>query len=106
MPVSRMNFSQTIVPAFAADRHRNLGILYGYLIGTGSDHRPRRQHVIQRCHAERAPNAMENGEILRMSVGGCQQPKCQLSEYEVRSVGIAGFAALENLQNFFARRTA
>src|SRR6266446_9179361 len=49
---------------------------------------------------------MENGEILRMSVGGCQQPKCQLSEYEVRSVGIAGFAALENLQNFFARRTA
>ena len=49
---------------------------------------------------------MENGEILRMSVGCCQQPKCQLSEHEVCSVGIPGFAALENLQNFFARRTA
>ena len=49
---------------------------------------------------------MENGEILRMSVGCCQQPKCQLSEHEVCPVGIPGFAALENLQNFFARRTA
>ena len=106
MPVPRMNLSQTIVPAFAADRHRKLGILFGKLIGTRSDDRPRRQHVIQRRHAERAPNAVENGEILRMSVGCSQQPKCQLSEHEVCSVGIPGFAALENLQNFFDCRTA
>src|ERR1039457_3095326 len=40
-----------------------------------------------------------------MSVGCCEQPKCQLSEHEVCSVGISGFAALEDLQNFFASGT-
>ncbi|MCY1541514.1 hypothetical protein D9M68_772100 [compost metagenome] len=69
------------------------------VIRAGTDDRPCGQHVVQRSEAIAAAALQKDREILRMAVGGGEQPEEHLRLHEVDLVGGRLCTAVEHAQD-------